>query len=101
MTVGPLPVTVNGITASNKTYDCTTVATLNYGSATFRDESGAQVSGVTVSSATGAFADANVGTGKTVDISGITLSSANYTLASTGNQGSTSAAQPPAALRHL
>ncbi len=91
LTVGPLPVTVNGITASNKTYDGTTVATLNYGSATFRDESGAQVSGVTVSSATGTFADANVGTGKTVDISGITLSSANYTLAATGNQGSTSA----------
>ena len=93
--------TVNGITASNKAYDGTTVATLNYGSATFRDESGAPVSGVSVSSATGAFADPNAGPDKTVAISGITLSSANYTLAATGNQGSTSAAQPPAALRHL
>jgi len=49
------------------------------------------VSGVSVSGATGTFADANVGQKKTVTISGITLSSANYTVASTGSQTSTTA----------
>ena len=44
--------------------------------------------------ATGTFADANVGTGKNVTISGITLggaSAANYKLAASGNQTSTTA----------
>ena len=86
LTVNPATVTVSGITASNKEYDGTTTATLGYSSAAIQIATGATVSGVSVSSATGTFADANVGTDKTVTISGITLSSANYTVGSTGSQ---------------
>jgi hypothetical protein len=75
--------TVVGITAQNKVYDGTTVATLNL--------DGAEVVGVVdgddvtvvVSVAVGAFADAEVGTGKLVTVSGFTLIGADagkYTL---------------------
>ncbi|MDC0544207.1 YDG domain-containing protein, partial [Alphaproteobacteria bacterium] len=57
--------TVSGITASNKTYDSTTSATLGTGSVSY----GGLVSGDDfVGSYSGVFADANVGTGKTVNI---------------------------------
>ena len=63
------------ITATNKTYDATTAA-----SVTYADN---RISGdLFAVSGTAAFADKNVGTGKTVTASGITLSgadSANYT----------------------
>ncbi|MCX6953641.1 MAG: YDG domain-containing protein, partial [Verrucomicrobia bacterium] len=75
--------TVTGVTASNKTYDRTTAATLGVGSAAL---SGV-VSGDTVTLATGAasgaFANKTVATGKTVTTAGFTISgadSANYTL---------------------
>jgi hypothetical protein len=75
--------TVTGITASNKPYDGNTNATL--------DTTGAALSGVVAgdivtlntSVAVGAFVNANVGSGKTVNINGLTLggaSAANYTL---------------------
>lgn len=72
---------VTGITANDKVYDATTSATLNYESASFTGK----VAGdsLTVASATGMFADKNVGSNKTVAISGITLGGAdagNYTL---------------------
>jgi filamentous hemagglutinin family protein len=75
---------ITGIVAGNKTYDSTTVATL--------DTSGASFAGMvendilTVGNATGAFTDKNAGTGKTVNIGGLTLSGAdasNYTLVAT------------------
>ena len=91
LTVNAKPLVVTGITASSKVYDGTTTATLIYGNVTYNDETGAQVRGVTVSSATGTFADANVGTDKTVTISGITLNNSNYTVASTGSQISATA----------
>ena len=74
---------ITGITASNKTYDSTTAATLNTSNAAFTGI----VSGDTLSlaSASGAFADKNAGTGKTVNITGLTLGGAdvaNYSLAS-------------------
>ncbi len=74
---------VTGIQASDKTYDASTAATLNTGGASFPGE----VSGdtLTVAAATGVFDTKNVGTGKTVSISGITLGGAdagNYVLAS-------------------
>ena len=62
----------------------TTGATLNTGSAGFTGRFGSDM--LTVGSATGAFADKNVGTGKTVSITGLTLSgtdAGNYILAST------------------
>ncbi|MBB3062777.1 GLUG motif-containing protein [Microbulbifer rhizosphaerae] len=73
---------ITGITAEDKTYDGTTDATL--------DASGAGFTGIisgdtlTVATATGAFADKNVGSGKTVTIGGLTLGgddAGNYTLA--------------------
>ena len=81
--------TVSGIIASNKIYDATTTATINttaaalpaaeaVGSGTTADGkpyTGDAVSLVT-SGATGTFADANVGTNKTVTINGLTLSGA-------------------------
>ena len=71
--------TVTGMTANNKTYDGGTVATLSGGSL-----SGViGLDSVTLGSSTGTFADKNVGTGKAVTASGITLGgtdAANYTV---------------------
>ena len=85
-TIAPKPVTVSGITASNKTYDGTTDATLVFTGATLTGKLDGDDLTVT---ATGAFADANVGTGKAVTINGITLegtSASNYQLAAEGQQ---------------
>ena len=92
ITINPKTVTVtSGISASNKTYDGTTTATLNGTNAVISGK----VDGDDLSvSATGAFADKDAGTGKTVKISSITLTGNdkdNYVLASTGNQTTTSA----------
>ena len=91
VTITQKEVTVSGITASNKTYDGNTSATLDCTGATITGKVGSDDLTVT---ATGTFADANVGSGKTVTISDITLggsSAANYTLAASGNQTSTTA----------
>ena len=75
---------VTGITAADKTYDGSTSATLDSTSASFTGKVGGDA--LTVASATGAFEDKNAGTGKTVNISGITLGgvdAGNYTLANT------------------
>ena len=59
------PLTVSGITASDKTYDATTAATLGTGSVVY----GGLVSGDTLTGTySGVFNNANVGTGKTVTI---------------------------------
>ena len=88
---------VTGITASNKTYDTTTAATLVTGGAVFAGMVAGDV--LTVDSATGAFSNKNAGTGKTVNISGITLGGAdagNYTL--TSSTASTTATITPATI---
>src|SRR4030095_2089318 len=75
--------TVTGITANNKVYDATTAATLNTGSATPAGVVSGDTVTVNAGSAAGAFADKNVGTSKTVTVSGLTLSGAdagNYSL---------------------
>jgi len=74
--------TVSGITAANKPHDGTTIATLN--------TSGQTLAGVVNSdnialsgSPLGAFIDANAGSGKTVNITGLTVTgsaAADYTL---------------------
>ncbi len=81
---GTKKLTVTGVTASNKTYDGGTSASI--------DTSGASLSGVvspytdvgiSTAGATGAFVTKHVGTGKTVNISGITLTGSDagyYTL---------------------
>ncbi|MEI6734729.1 MAG: YDG domain-containing protein, partial [Comamonadaceae bacterium] len=59
---------VSGITAANKVYDSKTSATLNTSNATLTGIFGGDI--VTVTGATGAFADKNAGPGKTVTITG-------------------------------
>ena len=81
----------SGITASNKTYDGTTSATLSGSSAVISGKVTGDVLGV---SASGSFSNKNVGTGKTVNISSISLTGSdrgNYVLASSGNQTSATA----------
>ena len=81
----------SGITASNKTYDGTTSATLSGSSAVISGKVTGDVLGV---SASGAFANKNAGTGKTVTISSITLTGTdkgNYVLTTTSNQATTTA----------
>src|SRR5439155_16359040 len=75
--------TVSGITANNKVYDGTTNATLNVASAALVGVASGDVVTLNTGSAAGVFANANVGTAKSVTISGWTLSgtnAANYTL---------------------
>jgi filamentous hemagglutinin family protein len=88
---------VTGITAADKVYDRTTAVTLNTGAAGFTGLfNGDQL---TVATASGAFADKNVASGKTVAISGLTLSgtdAGNYTLVS--STATTTASITPASI---
>lgn len=87
--------TVSGVTANNKIYDGNMTATLNTAGASLNGVvSGDSVSLVT-SAATGTFADKNVGTGKTVTVSGLALAgggAANYSLTQPAAAGSITAA---------
>ena len=83
--------TASGITAGNKVYDGTTDAALNYAGVTF--DGVVEGDSLTVTAA-GAFADANVGDGKTVSITGLTLGgtdAGNYALVESGQQASATA----------
>ena len=77
---------VSNVGVNNKTYDATATAALN-GAATFNG----MVNGDSLTVAgSGAFSDKNAGTGKTVNVSGITLGGAdagNYNLISTTSSG--------------
>lgn len=97
-TITPRAVTVSGITAADKTYNGSADAVL--------DVSGAVISGkaegdeLTVS-ADGTFDSKDVGTDRTVRISGLTLggtSAGNYRLAASGQQASAMAAITPAVI---
>ncbi len=75
--------TVSGIAANNRIYDGTTVATLNTAGAALVGVLGGDVVTLNAASATGSFATKNVGSGKTVTVSGVTLGGAdavNYAL---------------------
>ncbi len=90
-TITAKTVKVSGIAADNKSYDGTDAATLNTTGAVFQGKLDQDTLTVT---ATGAFADKNVGEDKTVNISGLILggeSAGNYTLAESGQQTSTTA----------
>jgi hypothetical protein len=81
--IAPLILTVT-VTASGKTYDSTTAATIS--ACTLMGVLTADAGNVTCSAAAASFADANVGKNKTVTVTGITLSGSaagNYTLATT------------------
>ena len=84
-------ITVDGITAENKVYDKTTAAELNYSSVTLTGRVGTEDVSVT---ATGTFANADVGNGKTVTISELALTGndkGNYVLAASGQQATATA----------
>ena len=93
LTINKKTIKISGITAEDKTYDGTKAATLNYNGINWT-ECG-MVAGDDLSvTASGTFSDADVGTGKTVTITGLTLDGAkagNYELASSGQQASTTA----------
>jgi len=75
--------TVTGITANNKVYDGTTVAALNTAGAVLVGVIAGDSVTLNTAAAGGTFTDKNVGLGKTVAVSGLTLSGAqagNYTL---------------------
>src|SRR5690606_18557904 len=83
-TITPPTISLTGISANDKVFDGTTLATL--------DTSSAEITGVipddelTIASATGAFEDATPGVDKHVSITGITLGgedAGNYVLVST------------------
>jgi filamentous hemagglutinin family protein len=66
-------VQVSGLTAQNKIYDGNTTATIDVSKAQFANVVADDVGELAVASVTGAFADKNVGSAKTVSITGITL----------------------------
>jgi hypothetical protein len=75
--------TVSGITANDKTYNGNATATLNTGGATLVGVIGADNVTLNTGGAIGLFTDRNVGVGKTVNVTGLTISgldSGNYSL---------------------
>ena len=98
LVITPKPVTVSGITAANKVYDGDTTATVKTDNAIFNGILEGDALSIT---ATGTFADANAGDNKTVNLSLGALSGAdmaNYTLATTGSQSTTTASIKKATL---
>ena len=92
----PVPVTVSGITARDKTYDGNPTAELVFTNARLAGVLSAYPN-VTVT-ATGTFADAGVGQDKPVTISGLTLTGADasrYYLADSGHQTGATASITP------
>jgi hypothetical protein len=79
--IAPASLSVSGVAAANKVYDATTVASLT-GTATVNALASDEVS--VAGGGSGNFANKNVGAGKTVIVTGFTLSGAdapNYTVA--------------------
>ncbi|HTY36645.1 MAG TPA: YDG domain-containing protein [Bacteroidota bacterium] len=88
--ITPKNLTVSGVTASDKPYDGTTTAALNTGAAALVGVVTGNDVTLNLASASGSFNDKNAGSGKTVSVTGLTISGAdatNYTL----TQPSTSA----------
>jgi hypothetical protein len=83
ITVNPAVITVVGVGASNKIYGGTTGATLSFNNAALVGVAGGDNVSLDTTSAAGAFADASVGTGKLVTVTGLALLGADdgkYTL---------------------
>ena len=81
--VNQQPLTITGITAANKPYDGTTVATLNTSGRSLVGLVNGDNTVIISATGVGTFTDANAGTGKTVNITGLTLAgpaAANYSL---------------------
>nr|VFJ54259.1 MAG: filamentous hemagglutinin family N-terminal domain-containing protein [Candidatus Kentron sp. FM] len=94
-TISTKPITASGIAAANKVYDTTTDAELDLTSATLTDGAAADndnkyytgdVVTLVMDNVSGAFADKNVGEGKEITITGLSLDGRdadNYTLSNT------------------
>jgi VCBS repeat-containing protein len=83
LTLTQVNLTVSGIIASNKVYDGTAVAKLGFSGATLNGVISGDAITLNPAGASATFADANVGTGKAVTITGLTLlgtMATNYTL---------------------
>src|SRR5207248_2953537 len=78
------PLTVTGITVSDKVYDGATTATLNTASAALVGVVSGDTITLVATAGTGTFSDKNVGNGKTVTVAGLTLANTagatNYSL---------------------
>jgi hypothetical protein len=86
LTVNPAPLTVTGITAANKIYDTTTTASLNVGGAALVGVFAGDTVTLNTGAASGVFVSANVGSGITVTVTGLTLGGAqagNYVVTAT------------------
>jgi len=82
-TVAPAPLTVGGITATDRPYDATNTAALNVGSAYLIGVQGSDQVNLNVVGSSGTFADPHAGSAKPVTVSGLSLTGANasnYTL---------------------
>jgi len=77
LTTGKLALTVNGTVANNKLYDGTPSATLNFSNATLATILSGDAVTLNSAAAKGAFADKNVGTNKTVSVTGLALAGAS------------------------
>lgn len=83
LTINQVALTVTGVSASNKVYDGTTAATLTTSGAALSGVASGDTVTLATGGASGLFANATVGTGKTVTVSGLTISGAdagNYLL---------------------
>ena len=90
-TIAKKDITISGIKAKNKEYDGTKAATLDYANVVYDGMVDGDALAV---STTGTFDDAELGEGKTVTLGELTLggtSVANYQLAATGQQTTTTA----------
>lgn len=82
-TINPAMLIISGVTANDKVYDSTIVATLNTGTATLFGVIAGDTVTVDAGAVTGTFATKNVGTAIPVTIDGLALSgadAANYTV---------------------
>jgi hypothetical protein len=85
------PLSVSGLSASEKVYDATTAATIT-GTASFSGVIDGDTVTINTASVTGAFATKDVGVSKAINLSGVTLTGAqsgNYTVASVSGVNAT------------
>src|SRR5207249_409852 len=71
--ITPAPLTITGLTASNKVYDATKKATLNTSAAALASVFPGDTVTLSTAGATGTFATKDVGNGITVTLSGVTI----------------------------
>jgi hypothetical protein len=96
-TITPLSLAITGISADNKVYDGNTSATVNFGSAALTGVLEGDSVNLNTSLASASFTNKNVGTAKTVSVSGLNITgtdSANYTLNSTAQTSANITARP-------